>query len=152
SGAAACLVSLARATGPLYPYLTRFVRPVTAVVWLAVARAVAPALASIVAALWHAQEHERSSRVLKTAPLIVAGLIVLVLAVAMVGPAVRAEPPDSAESANLGRMVDATVPRLTGLANGGTILVHPEDDEINFPAPNTRGEAAGLVSVLRKQG
>jgi hypothetical protein len=77
-------------------------------------------------------------------------MVTLALAVPM--GALDAQPPDAGESAHVADVVAAVETAVVGKVPAGVLLVRPADTDILFPAPDSRGAAAGIVVALRKQG
>jgi len=161
AGLVASVVSIARISGQVWPYLVRFTWAVAAVVWLAVARAIVPALVSLVRNGYRADRADRAAgartttrpaalgRAASMAPAGLAAMAVLVLAIGM--QPLDAQPPDPGESAAVAAMVTAVESATVGKVDG-VVLVRPADTDILFPAPDSRGAAAGLVAHLRANG
>jgi len=148
----ACVVSIARITGQVWPYLIRFTWAVAAVVWLAVGRALVPAVIALVEprvpATWRAKVTAPPGRVAATA---VPALVVLAVTLSLAP--LDARPPDPIESENLARIVAAVdAAPVAALPGAGVVLVRPANIDILFPAPDSRGITAGLVAALRKRG
>jgi len=164
AGLVASVVSIARISGQVWPYLVRFTWAVAAIVWLAVARAIVPALVSLVSRVDRVDRVARVdpstdartttrpaglARAASMAPAGLATMAVLVLAIGM--QPLDAQPPDPGESAAVAAMVTAVESATVGKVDG-VVLVRPADTDILFPAPDSRGAAAGLVANLRTHG
>jgi hypothetical protein len=153
---ATAVFSVSRIEGALLTYLVRFTWAISALVWLAVLRALSPALAELVRGHLDGLDRRWSLRRAGLAAGAVAGSIVAIGLVTVPAGLAGALPPDDGPpAANLSRIEAAVVPVIeakVAAAGGAPVLIRPTDAEVDFPIPNTRGVAAGLVPTLEHDG